>query len=277
MCVGSRHVSGRLAAWLCRQAGGRASGCWRWPGPCMSTPHPLHTPAQEGEAAGAGEQAAATGGEGAGEAAEPGAPEFEAGCVLHFDFGEDADTAAVQFLALKDSFGGRDGGVAFVDYKQVRAAAVWRRERADFVCVCRGGGSVCLCVARACLQRCTAPGCWEASAGPAPGGNSRSNAAPLPTSALFPCSRRATRRGTCASMARSRRQRPLASWRRAATWCPASRPRCARWRGRRCVGREGAAVRGRPPQLQRAAAASAAAVTSMEGGRGGGRSCKQPS
>lgn len=67
----------------------------------------------EGEAA----EAAA-----AGEAAEEEVevPEYQPGCVLAFDFGEDAEfSQAPTFGLVKDSFGGRDGGCVFVDYEQV--------------------------------------------------------------------------------------------------------------------------------------------------------------
>jgi hypothetical protein len=73
-----------------------------------------------GEDGGKGEgEAAAAGGEAAeGEAA---APEYEPGCILHFDFGEAAEfKEPPTFGLVKDSFGGRrDGGVQFVEYTQV--------------------------------------------------------------------------------------------------------------------------------------------------------------
>ncbi len=47
-------------------------------------------------------------------------PEFTPGCLLHFDFGEEEMNSDVKFGTVKDSFGGRAGGVGFVDYRQVR-------------------------------------------------------------------------------------------------------------------------------------------------------------
>ena len=88
-----------------------------------------HHALQEGEAAAAEPSVmpAADGGDVAMEqdaAAEPAAaaaaaPDYTPGCLLHFDFGEEELGEDVKFGTVKDSFGGRDGGVGFVDYQQV--------------------------------------------------------------------------------------------------------------------------------------------------------------
>lgn len=45
---------------------------------------------------------------------------FEQGCVLYFNFGEATEfTLPITFGLVKDSFGGRDAGVAYVEYQQV--------------------------------------------------------------------------------------------------------------------------------------------------------------
>lgn len=47
-------------------------------------------------------------------------PEFTPACLLHFEFEEGEDVgASVTFGTVKDSFGGRGGGVGFVDYSKV--------------------------------------------------------------------------------------------------------------------------------------------------------------
>jgi hypothetical protein len=73
----------------------------------------------EGGAEGGEEEAAAAAA--GGEEAPAPAPQYEPGCVLHFDFGAEVEfTEAPTFGLVKDSFGGRyDGGVKYVDYNQV--------------------------------------------------------------------------------------------------------------------------------------------------------------
>ncbi|KAL4447785.1 hypothetical protein ABPG75_005004 [Micractinium tetrahymenae] len=65
-----------------------------------------------GDAGAAAEEAAA--------AEEPEVGNYEPGCILHFDFGGDAEFAeAPTFGLVKDTFGGRrEGGVQFVEYVQ---------------------------------------------------------------------------------------------------------------------------------------------------------------
>jgi lupus La protein len=63
-----------------------------------------------------GGEEAEDGGEAAAAPAAP-APVFVPGCVVHFDFGADAAFGdAVTFGLVKDSFGGREAGLQYVDY-----------------------------------------------------------------------------------------------------------------------------------------------------------------
>ncbi|PSC69422.1 la 1 [Micractinium conductrix] len=70
---------------------------------------------EEGGAAAAGEGGEAAAQETAEAEVEVG--QYDPGCVLNFDFGEEAQfEEAPTFGLVKDTFGGRDGGVQFVDY-----------------------------------------------------------------------------------------------------------------------------------------------------------------
>lgn len=73
-------------------------------------------PEEEAEEEGEG-TTAAEGEEEAEEEGEEAAPEYEPSCVVAFEFGS-ADWAGEppSFQLIRDSFGGKDGGVRFVDY-----------------------------------------------------------------------------------------------------------------------------------------------------------------
>ncbi|GAB4816086.1 hypothetical protein N2152v2_003132 [Parachlorella kessleri] len=79
---------------------------------------PSAPPAADGGEAVMEEDAAEPAAEPAAKAADAAVPDYTPGCLLHFDFGGEELGDDVKFGTVKDSFGGRDGGVGFVDYQQ---------------------------------------------------------------------------------------------------------------------------------------------------------------
>ena len=80
--------------------------------------------AEEGEGGGDGEAA-----EGEGAAGEAHVPTYDPGCVVHFDFGECEFSTPPTFGLVKDTFGGREQGLLYVDYEQASGGGAVKRVR----------------------------------------------------------------------------------------------------------------------------------------------------